>query len=107
MIGIGKWTGHINTIVFKDSVTIEVKEENGKYQLELILPEQFKNVEIKYSNIYAENNTLFCEGEVSALPGKTVAAEFTFCENTMSGFLKLPIAGFRKIPITDGVRIAK
>lgn len=107
MIGIGKWEGKVNTMFIKGSAVFDIADDNGEYKIDISLGsngENGTNLNISYSDIHSEGNTLFLSGEISMLPGKTVSAELTFDGNSVSGFLRLPIAGLKNIPIT-GTRL--
>lgn len=105
MVGIGKWVGSVNTLVFKGDVTVEIKDNNGEYDINFELPEKFKNIEIKYYDVHAEGNTIMGKGEMTLLPGKVIEACVTFEGDTMSGTLKLPFLGNKEIKIKNGHRI--
>lgn len=105
MVGIGKWEGKVNTMLIKGSAVFDIREENGEYKVDISLGNQGVNdLNITYSDIHAEDNTLFISGEISMLPGKAVSAELTFDGDTMSGFLRVPIAGLKNLPVT-GTRL--
>ena len=87
MVGIGKWVGSVNTIVFKGDVTVEIKDKDGEYEIDFELPEKFKNIEIRYYDVHAEGNTIKGKGEVTLLPGKEMEASVTFEGDTMTGVL--------------------
>ena len=105
MVGIGKWAGRVNTLVFKGEITVEIKDNNGEYDINFELPEKFKNVEIRYYDVYAEGNTIHGKGEMTLLPGKEIVASVTFEGDTMTGTLLLPFLGNKEIKIKDGHRI--
>lgn len=105
MVGIGKWVGSVNTIVFKGDVTVEIKDKDGEYEIDFELPEKFKNIEIRYYDVHAEGNTIKGKGEVTLLPGKEMEASVTFEGDTMTGVLKLPFLGNKEIKIKNGRRI--
>ena len=52
MVGIGKWSAKVNTLVFKGEITVDIRDNNGEYDIEFHLPEKFKNVEIGPCLIY-------------------------------------------------------
>ena len=105
MVGIGKWVGRVNTLVFKGEVTVDIRDKDGEYEIDFELPEKFKNIEIKYYDVHAEGNTIMGKGEMTLLPGKVIEAAVTFEGDKMTGSLKLPFLGNREIKIKDGRRI--
>lgn len=105
MVGIGKWAARVNTLVFKGDITVEIKDNNGEYDINFVLPEKFKNVEIKYSDVHAEGNTIYGKGEITLLPGKEIKAAVTFDGDKMTGSLVLPFLGNKEIKLKDGHRI--
>ena len=105
MVGIGKWSAKINTLVFKGEITVDIRDNNGEYDIEFHLPEKFKNVEIKYHDVHAEGNTIYGKGEITLLPGKMMDAAVTFEGYTMTGSLTLPFLGNKEIKLKDGHRI--
>lgn len=105
MVGIGKWSAKVNTLFFKGEITVDIKDNNGEYDIDFHLPEKFKNIEIKYYDVYAEGNTIHGKGEVALLPGKVINAAVTFEGDTMTGALTLPFLGNKVIKLKDGHRI--
>ena len=102
MEGIGRWGGPVNTLVFKGDVYVDIKDNNGEYDINFELPEKFKNVEIRYYDVHAEGNTIKGKGEMTLLPGKEIIASVTFDGDTMTGTLLLPFLGNREIKIKNG-----
>ena len=105
MVGIGKWSAKVSTLVFKGEITVDIRDNNGEYEIEFHLPEKFKNVEIKYHDVHAEGNTIYGKGEITLLPGKMMDADVTFDGDTMTGSLTLPFLGNKEIKLKDGHRI--
>lgn len=105
MVGIGKWAAKVNTLVFKGEINIEIKDNNGEYDINFELPEKFKNIEIKYYDVHAVGNTIYGKGEITLLPGKVIEAAVTFEGDKMTGSLKLPFLGNKEIKLKDGRRV--
>lgn len=108
MIGIGKWTGYVNSKVFKGDVTFEIIDNNGEYGIDFQLPEgipaAFKDVQFGFSDIHANGNTLCGKCSVSLLKGKSFDAEIVFEDDgSMHAIIKLGIMGSLKIQ--DGHKI--
>lgn len=108
MIGIGKWTGYVNSKVFKGDVTFEIVDNNGEYgidfQLPAGLPASFKDVKLEFTDIHEDGNALRGKCSVSLLKGKSFDAEIVFEDDgSMHAIIKLGIMGSLKIQ--DGHRI--
>lgn len=95
MIGIGKWTGKVNTIFFGGEVSLLIQDKNGAYDFALEFPGEMKKKlpEIVFKEIKEEGNTLNATAEIALLPGKTVEASLTFEGDVMNGILKIPFMG--------------
>lgn len=108
MIGLGTWKGSVNTMFFKGDVTIVVKDNNGQYDFDVVLPADIGDIpEFKIYDVAADGNVITGKAEVSLLPGKVIDLYFEVDEDAglMSGYLKVPFIG--KIKIKDAQRIAK
>ncbi len=104
MIGLGTWTGKVNTMFFSGDVTFTIGEKDGGYDFSMNLPEgAAKLPEFSFREIKEEGDTLRAVAEVSLLPGKTVDVQLTFQDDTMNGFLKVPFLG--KIDLKNFTRV--
>lgn len=106
MIGLGKWTAKINTLLFSGYLNAEIKDNNGEYEITFDLPEPYKNIEIQYYDICDDGkNTLRGKAEVSLLAGKVFEIEAVFDSDKVEATLFLPFLGNKKIKSQDGHRI--
>lgn len=105
MIGIGKWAGSVNTMIFKGNVIIEILDNNGEYGFNIEIVDAKMDIpDFKFYDVVEDGNTLSAKGEVSLLPGKVIDASLTFEGDTMNGFLKIPYVG--KIKIKDAKKVS-
>lgn len=104
MIGLGKWSATVSTIVFKGEIKIYISDNNGEYDIRFELPEKFKGVEIRTYDIKENGNTLSGKGEVTMLKGKELEAVVTFDGDTFTGSLNIPFLK-KSIPLKNGHRI--
>ena len=106
MIGLGKWTAKVNTLFFSGYLNVEIKDNNGEYEVDFELPEKFKSIEIQYYDIRDDGkNTLRGKAEVSLLPGKVFELEAVFDSDKVEATLTLPFLGNKQIKSKDGHRI--
>ena len=108
MIGLGKWQGSINVQILKFSgdVFITIGGEDGKYEVDIQLPEQLKKVSLRFDTIEeVGDDGLKGKGKLITPAGRELAfeANVTFDGDEMSGALKIAIA---TIKIKNGHRIA-
>ena len=105
MIGIGKWTGKINTMIYSGDVSFSIVDDNGKYGFRFDLPEGVDRVpDYTISNISEKGDMLSAQVEISMLPGKKIDVEMTFDGDTMNGVVKVPFIG--KVKLTDFKRFS-
>lgn len=102
MIGIGKWSCQVDTMFFRGEAFCIVKDNNGKYELELEVP-GVEVPEIDIRDIEEDGNTLTAIANVDLLPGKDIDIKITFDGDTFEGLLKIPFIG--KIKLKDGKRV--
>lgn len=105
MIGIGKWAGQINTMIYSGDVSFAIVDDNGKYGVRFDIPEGVDRVpDYTISNITEKGDTLSAQVEISMLPGKKIDVEMTFDGDMMNGVIKVPFIG--KVKLTDFKRIS-
>lgn len=103
MIGLGKWCCHVDTMFFAGDVELTVKDKNGEYDFEIVLPGidvpeyQIKSIEEDGNNIRAVVNV--------PMIGKDADLNVTFEDDTFSGFLKIPFLG--KVKFKDGYKVTE
>ncbi len=108
MIGIGKWQGTVNIQILKFSgdVFITITDNNGDYGVDIQLPEQLKNVKLRFDAIEeVGDDGLKGKGKLLTPAGRELGfeANVVFDGDEMSGTLKIAIATIR---IKNGRRIA-
>ncbi|MBO5895654.1 MAG: hypothetical protein J6Q83_00010 [Clostridia bacterium] len=104
MIGLGKYKADINNMFFKGEAIFELKDNNGKYEIEIELED--KDIEMPDINIVdaeEDGNTLTAKATSPEFPGKAVDVSLTFEDEKCNGFLKIPFVG--KVKIKDAVKI--
>ena len=104
MIGLGKYKADINNMFFKGEAIFELKDNNGKYEIEIELED--KDIEMPDIDIVdaeEDDNTLTAKATSPEFPGKAVDVSLTFEDDKCNGFLKIPFVG--KVKIKDAVKI--
>jgi len=96
MIGIGTWQCSVSSMVYKGDANIQILDNDGAYGFEISVPDMdMPDYEVK--DIAVDGNTFTAIANVSLLPGKDIAIQVEFEEETMSGFLKVPFVGKIKL----------
>ncbi len=103
MIGLGKWTCTVDSMLFRGEVTLEIIEKNGSYDFVLELP----GVEIPsytLKSVEEDSNSIKAVISVDTL-GKDAELEVNFDESgdAFTGILKVPFIG--KIRLKNGHRV--
>ncbi|MDR1805794.1 MAG: hypothetical protein LBQ80_03365 [Clostridium sp.] len=105
MVGIGTWGCKIDTLFFKGDASIKIFDDDGKYGVELQIPDvEIPEVEIVEVDANEETNEVDATARISLLPGKDISCHFEFEEETFTGFLKIPFLG--KVRLKDGKKLA-
>lgn len=102
MIGLGKWSVRVDTMMFRGTATINVFDNNGEYGFELDAS-GIDIPDVKVSNVVENGNKLDAVATTSALPGKEVPLSLEFNGYEVTGFLKVPFIG--KVKLKDGKKI--
>ena len=101
MIGLGKWGCHVDTMFFSGDVELTVKDNNGEYDFDVVLPGiDVPAYEVK--DIEEDDDTIVATIYVPDI-NKDAELNVTFDGDTFSGFLKIPFLG--KIKFKDGYKI--
>ncbi len=104
MIGLGKWTGDIETSMLSGSAIVEIKDNNGEYAFS-VETDSLKTIpNFTVYNIIENGNTLSGKADVELMGKITVDifVEFT-SESTFEGYIKVPFFG--KFEIKNGKKI--
>ncbi len=102
MIGLGKWSCRVDTMMFRGTAILSIYDNNGEYGFDLDAS-GIDIPEINVSDIVENGNTLEAVATTPLLPGKEVPITLEFDEDTFTGFLKVPLIG--KVKLKDGKRI--
>lgn len=104
MIGLGKWTGDIETSMLSGSAIVEIKDNNGEYAFS-VETDSLKTIpNFTVYNIIENGNTLSGKADIELMGKITVDifVEFT-SESTFEGYIKVPFFG--KFEIKNGKKI--
>ena len=89
MLGLGIWEVPVNSMFYKGTAKITVRDDGGKYGFDFEATGM--NVpEIDVLSARAEGQTLYAEATSPMLKGKTLNAEITFSGNECTGVVKGP-----------------
>lgn len=104
MIGLGKWTGDIETSMLSGSAIVEIKDNNGEYAFS-VETDSLKTIpNFTVYNIIENGNALSGKADIELMGKITVDifVEFT-SESTFEGYIKVPFFG--KFEIKNGKKI--
>ncbi len=101
MIGLGTWEIPVNSLFFKGTAQITVKDNDGEYDFSFSIPGQ-KLPDFDISNVMTSGNTLSADATCDMLKGKLIHVDVTFEGDRCTGFVKGPMGVKIKI---DGKRI--
>lgn len=104
MIGLGRWTGDIETSMISGSAIVEITDNNGKYAFS-VETQSIKTIpNFTVYDIVEKDNTLSGKADIE-LMGKIsvqIFVEFT-SDTTFEGYIKVPFFG--KFEIKNGRKI--
>lgn len=104
MIGLGKWTGEIETSIIRGSAVVDISDNNGEYAFS-VETDSIKTIpDFTVYDIVEGVNTLTGKADIEFMGKMTVEVfvEFT-SETTFVGYIKVPFLS--KIEIKNGKRI--
>lgn len=104
MIGLGKWTGDIETSMLSGSAIVEITDNNGEYAFSVETSSMKSIPPFKVYDVVESGNTLCGKADIE-LMGKisvSIFVEFT-SDTTFKGYIKVPFLG--KIEIKNGRKI--
>ena len=103
MIGIGKWTGEIETSVMSGSAIVEIKDNNGEYDFNITVPGAKNIPDFTVFDVKENGNCLSGKAKIPALGTLTIEISAEFSGDTFTGKMKIPFLG--TVPIKNGRRI--
>lgn len=103
MIGLGKWTGDIETSVISGSAVVDIKNNNGEYDFSVSVPSVEKLPDFKVYDIYESGNCLSGKADISLMGKMTLDIAVEINGDTFTGYIKVPFLG--KIEIKNGRKI--
>ena len=102
MIGLGKWSCSIDTMMYRGDAILTIADNGGAYSFTAEVP-GVKMPEYHVSNITEDGNTLTAIVTTPVLAGKELPISLTFDGDVVTGFAKVPLLG--KIKLKNGKRI--
>ena len=90
MLGLGVWEVPVNSMFFKGTAKITVKDNCGEYEFIFEVP-GFNVPEMDISNLKIKGNTLSADATCDMLKGKMLHVDVTFEETTCRGILHGPM----------------
>ncbi len=103
MIGLGIWTGEIDTSILSGSATVEIKDNNGEYDFSVTVPSLKKIPNFRVFDIVEEGNMLSGKAEIDLMGKMIVDVCVEINGDTFTGYFKVPFIG--KIEIKNGKKI--
>lgn len=104
MIGLGKWTGDIETSMISGSAVVEISDNNGEYGFS-VETDSLKTIpNFTVYDVTESGNTLSGKADIEIM-GKIsvqIFVEFT-SDTTFKGYIKVPFIG--KLEIKNGRKI--
>lgn len=90
MLGLGVWEVPVNSMFFKGTAKITVREIDGKYDFQFEVP-GFNVPEMDISDLKISGNQLSADATCDMLKGKKLHVDVVFSESTCEGILKGPM----------------
>ena len=103
MIGLGKWTGEIETSLISGSAIVEICDNNGEYDFSVTVPSLKKLPNFKVYDIVEDGNRLSGKAEIELMGKMTVDISVEINGDSFTGYLQVPFLG--KIEIKNGKKI--
>ena len=103
MIGLGVWTGEIDTSILSGSATVEIRDNNGEYDFSITVPSLKKLPNFRVFDIKEDGNQLSGKAEIDLMGKMIVDVSVEINGNTFTGYIKVPFIG--KIEIKNGRKI--
>lgn len=103
MIGLGKWTGEIETTMISGSAIVEISDNNGEYDFSVTVPAMKKLPNFKVYDIVEDGNRLSGKAEIDLMGKMNVNISVEINGDTFTGYIQVPFLG--KIEIKNGKKI--
>lgn len=103
MIGLGKWSGEIDTSLLSGSATVEISDNNGEYDFSVSVPSLKKLPNFRVFDIKENGNQLSGKAEIDLMGKMIVDVCVEINGDTFTGYFKVPFMG--KIEIKNGRKI--
>lgn len=103
MIGLGKWTGEINTSMISGNAIVEITDNNGEYDFSVTVPSLKKLPNFRVYEVKEIGNQLSGKAEIDLMGKMIVDVHVEINGDTFTGYLKVPFLG--KIEIKNGKKI--
>ena len=103
MIGLGKWTGDIETSMISGNAIVEISDNNGEYDFSVTVPSLKKLPNFRVYDIKENGNCLSGKAEIDLMGKMNVDISVKINGDTFTGYIKVPFFG--KIEIKNGRRI--
>lgn len=103
MIGLGKWTGDINTSVISGTAVVDIIDNNGEYDFTVSVPDAVKLPDFKVYDVKEDGNKLSGKAKIAVMGTLTVEIFAEFHGDTFDAYIKIPFLG--NIPINNGRRL--
>ncbi len=103
MIGLGKWTGDIETSLISGNAIVDITDNNGEYAFNVTVPALKKLPKFTVYDIKENGNNLSGKAEIDLMGKMTVDVSVNIDGDTFTGYIKVPFMG--KIEIKNGRRI--
>ncbi len=103
MIGLGKWTGDIDTAMLSGNAIVEITDKNGEYDFNVTVPSLKKLPNFTVYDIVEEGNTLKGKAEIELMGKMNVDICVQINGDIFTGYIKVPFIG--KIEIKNGRKI--
>lgn len=99
----GKWTGRVDTSVFKGSAIVEIFDNGGEYGFNVTVDALDKIPEFSVYDVVEGENSLCGKAVINVFGGIKAEVKVIFDGDTFTGEIRVPILG--TVPILDGRRI--
>ncbi len=103
MIGLGKWTGDIETSFISGNAIVEITDKNGEYDFNVTVPSLKKLPHFTVYDVEENGNQLSGKAEIDLMGKMKVDVCVEIHDNTFTGYIKVPFIG--KIEIKNGRKI--